>query len=355
MKIAIWLLTGGVVNRGAEHSMLMLAEDWVKLGHQVTVFQTGPKPKEANYQVVTIKLPFKVNADKPKALIGKILARLYLDRRGLASLIFSLKTYSLFADKFDVLIPTDGFWQVMLAKIGAGKAKVVCVGLAGIGWTDADTLRLKPDHFVALSTAAKDWVKEISPQVPVSVIPLQVDAATYSQLKPNTKVKLKNPIILTVAALSRYKRVDRVIEAVKRLNEGSLLIVGRGEEAKNLKALAQSLLPDKHQFLSVTFEELPAVYAAADVFTLASQPNEAFGQVIIEAMAAGLPIVTTNDPIRREILGDKGIYIDPQKTTEFASGLASALRMRRPVSYDLERFDRTRIAQKYEQLFGVMR
>jgi glycosyltransferase involved in cell wall biosynthesis len=349
MKIAIQLLSGGIVNRGAEHSMLMLAEDLVSLGHQVTVFQAGPEGKKAAYKTVSVKLPLTPTSYRPKTIIGKVLERLYLDKRSLLSLLFSLRVKK-HLKSFDIIIPTDGYWSVKIAKQAkALHAKIVCVGLAGLGWTDADTIKLHPDHFVALSNTAKEWAKTIDAAVSTSVIPLQVDCDTF-QNSPKLPISLTAPIVLTVAALTKYKRVDAVIKAVAAIPNVILLIIGQGEEQEYITALCEAALPKRYLIKTVSFEELPAIYKSADVFTLLSDQQEAFGQVLVEAMAAQLPIVTTDSPIRREIVGNKGIFVNPQDGAQVAQAIIKALTIK-SINYDIKRFDRRVIAKQYETLF----
>ncbi len=348
MKIAITLLSGGIINRGAEHSMLMLAEDLVDLGHQVTVFQAGPKNPKASYNTIVVPLPSVPTSKKPTSFFGKILERLYLNHRGILTLLFSFKIKSQLRS-FDAIIPTDGFWSVLCAQWGRKKgAKIICVGLAGMGWTDQDTLRLKPDIFVALSTVAQRWAKNINPHVRVVMIPLQVDIGLFLHAPPLLP-RRSNPIILTVAALTKYKRVDVLVKAVAKIPHCMLLIVGQGEEYERIHALCEKLLPKRYLIKQVDFDVLPSIYRTAGVFALLSEPQEAFGQVLVEAMAAEMPIVTTDDPIRREIVGDPGIYVDPTDQASIITGLTQALEKKYEV-YDVKRFNKQTVAKQYEQL-----
>lgn len=352
MNIAISLLSGGLVNRGAEHSMLMLAEDLVSLGHQVTVFQAGPKNPKASYNTISISLPSIPTSHKPTTFFGKVFERLYLNHRGILTLIFSLRIKSKL-HPFDVIIPTDGFWSVLCARWGRKKsAKIICVGLAGMGWTDRDTLQMSPDIFVALSTTASIWAKKINPHVYVTTIPLQVDQQRFRTSQP-LALPFTQPIVLTVAALTKYKRVDAVIRAVAKVPHCVLLVLGQGEEQNHLQQLANKLLPNRHLIKTVNFDSLPQVYKTATAFVLVSEPQEAFGQVLVEAMAAGLPIVTTNDPIRKEIVGEQGIFVDSGDEASLVTGIKIAL-SRKKIAYNTHRFDRIEIAKQYETLFHTI-
>jgi glycosyltransferase involved in cell wall biosynthesis len=98
---------------------------------------------------------------------------------------------------------------------------------------------------------------------------------------------------------------------------------------------------------------MPEVYRSADVFTLPSASSEAFGNVLVEAMATNLPVVATNDPIRHEIVGEAGILIDPENTEEYAAALQKALEINwgEKSRKQAEKFSWDKIALKYEELF----
>ncbi len=88
-----------------------------------------------------------------------------------------------------------------------------------------------------------------------------------------------------------------------------VLVVGSGPEAKRLRRHAAELgIGDRVQFrAAVPYDEMPEVYAAASCLALASLPRagweEQFGMVLVEAMAAGLPVVTTTSGAIPEVVG----------------------------------------------------
>jgi glycosyltransferase involved in cell wall biosynthesis len=75
---------------------------------------------------------------------------------------------------------------------------------------------------------------------------------------------------------------------------------------------------------NVNNADMPGYYAACDVFSLPSL-NEAFGIVYIEAMACNKPVVATDDPSRREIIGQAGLLCDVTNANEYAQTLQQAL------------------------------
>jgi rhamnosyl/mannosyltransferase len=117
------------------------------------------------------------------------------------------------------------------------------------------------------------------------------------------------PIALCVGRLVYYKGVDVLIKAMK-MCPGTLLVIGTGPMEHKLRQLAEQLgIGSRVKFMGrVSSEELVDFYRAADLFVLPStQPTEAFGLVQIEAMACGLPVVSTDLPTGVPWVNQNGI------------------------------------------------
>lgn len=131
------------------------------------------------------------------------------------------------------------------------------------------------------------------------VIPLGIDPNPFQQGAPERIAELRGrygqPLLLFVGRLRYYKGLQFLIEAMARV-EARLLVVGTGPMEATWRTQAHNLgLHDRVIFLGeVADADLPAYYRACDVFVLpASHRSEAFGTVQLEAMAAGLPVVST--------------------------------------------------------------
>ncbi len=108
---------------------------------------------------------------------------------------------------------------------------------------------------------------------------------------------LPHPRILFTGRLTYYKGLRFLLEAVARLPECSLVIIGDGSERDAVEKLSKSLnITSRVKILPPLEENLyPAIFTTGDVFVLPSTfRTEAFGLVGIEAMMSGLPIVTTD-------------------------------------------------------------
>jgi glycosyltransferase involved in cell wall biosynthesis len=136
---------------------------------------------------------------------------------------------------------------------------------------------------------------------------------------------LDRPIVLMVSALSPSKRVEIGIEAVSRLPDAHLVVAGDGPLRQTVDDLAAHRLPGRFTRLSLSPEQMPALYRSANVFLHLSK-EEAFGNVFVEAMACGLPIVAHDTPRLHWIVGDNEYLVDTGDPTNVAQGLELARR-----------------------------
>lgn len=108
----------------------------------------------------------------------------------------------------------------------------------------------------------------------------------------------ERPLILTVAGLIPRKGINHVLEALARLKSAhdfSFVVCGEGPERERLETLSKQLgLEERTKFVGKVERRLiPDFFAACDVFVLASLV-EAAGNVLLEAMASGCPVICTD-------------------------------------------------------------
>ena len=104
------------------------------------------------------------------------------------------------------------------------------------------------------------------------------------------------PLALFVGRLRYYKGVDVLVQALARTPEVRGVIVGAGPMEAQIRGLVRQLgLAERVHFAGhVADEDLPAFYQAGDLFVLPSvHRSESLGIVLLEAMASGLPVVST--------------------------------------------------------------
>jgi glycosyltransferase involved in cell wall biosynthesis len=110
--------------------------------------------------------------------------------------------------------------------------------------------------------------------------------------------------LLAVGRLSYFKGFDVLLRALAQIPEASLVLIGGGECADSLRALAAQLRIQARVHFTGRLDmdaagqtQLESAYANADVFCLPSTERaESFGLVLLEAMRAGLPVVASDIP-----------------------------------------------------------
>ncbi len=219
-------------------------------------------------------------------------------------------------------------------------------------------LKFRPDELVVFSRETARLVQEHRPDQSVSVIENGVNLDRFSPAGPRREHGLNGPVALCVASLSRcdHKRVELTLEAIARVPELSLLICGDGVDREYYQALGEKLLgAERFAICTVSFDDMPQVYRSADLFTLASV-DEPFGLSYLEAMATGLPVVTTDDAMRRHIVADAGQVCDVTNPADYAQALQSVLRHKQSHGGEqasrrnATRFSWTTLMPAYEQL-----
>ncbi len=132
-----------------------------------------------------------------------------------------------------------------------------------------------------------------------TVVPLAIDPSPFVEVPSGRideiRARFGAPLLLFVGRLRYYKGLEYLFQAMRQI-EATLLVVGSGPMQAEWRRLAQrSAASERIHFVGeVPDEELPAYYAAADVFVLpSSHRSEAYGLVQLEAMAAGTPVVST--------------------------------------------------------------
>lgn len=161
--------------------------------------------------------------------------------------------------------------------------------------------------------------------------------------------------VLMVSALIESKRVDVAIDAVSRVPDVHLVVAGDGPMRSAVLAKAEQLLPGRFTCLTLPATRMPDLYRAAHVF-LHMSFHESFGNVFLEAMASGLPIVGHDTPRLRWILGDNGDLVDTANLDAVAAAISRSLK-EGPEQRDARHeaslaYDWSRIASQYEQFFA---
>jgi len=214
------------------------------------------------------------------------------------------------------------------------------------------------DFCIAASSAVKEYFQDMGVKN-IVVIPNGINLRRFEKLnrqEARNKLGLNNEFaIITVARLERRKGLEFLIRALPELRFPFIcLLVGDGEERGNLENLSENLgVSDKVKFLGqIDSKEIPGYLAAADCFVLPSL-EEGFGIVVLEAQAAGLPVIGTNIGGIKDIIkdGKTGLLVEPADPKELADAIARVYSGQKFTKPDLEKYDWNKIADQVKEVY----
>ena len=173
-----------------------------------------------------------------------------------------------------------------------------------------------------------------APPSRVCVLPNPVDvaavaAAADAPMDAAVEATWRPPVIVAAGRLAEVKNYPLLVDALAIVREripASLWILGEGDAEAALRASVRARGLDEVVHLC-GFERNPWKFIArADVFALTSR-YEGFGNVLIEAMACGVPVVATASPGTRDIVSDgvDGCLVDRHEPTSVAAALTRLL------------------------------
>jgi glycosyltransferase involved in cell wall biosynthesis len=152
--------------------------------------------------------------------------------------------------------------------------------------------------------------------------------------KANGEFTSKNPFrLLYVSILEPYKHQDVVVDSIGALlKKGApvaLDLVGPGsqQDQRDLRERIRRWDPSESAIKyhgSMPYDELEAVYGKADAFIFASS-CETFGIILLEAMAAGLPVICSHRSAMPEVAGSAAVYFDPLNAGSLIVAIRSLL------------------------------
>jgi len=193
-------------------------------------------------------------------------------------------------------------------------------------------LKNRFDGYLAVSNFTKKKLVDMIGITPGSIEVLYngIDPEVF---RPTSAEKFSEPTVLTVCRLVKYKRVEDLVRAVGILKteypDIRLKIVGEGPMKIPLEELVHAMHLEGHvEFLGKIPDthEMAEILRRSHVFALPSVA-EGFGMVIVEAMASGVPFVSSRlDPLR-EVTDDGkgGLFFDPTDHEDLADKIRSLL------------------------------
>lgn len=200
----------------------------------------------------------------------------------------------------------------------------------------------KADKVIAISESTKrDIIEKCGIDGgKITVTPLGYDKALYKTYPDDDlihtvkeKYGIKGNFIINTSSLLWYrKNLPKLIRAFyicksKGLINHKLVITGkRGEAYDEIVSLTKSLNLEKDVILTgyISTEDMPILLSGADALAFPSL-HEGFGLPILEAMACGCPVITSNCSAMPEVVGDAGILVNPYNEDEIAHAIERVL------------------------------
>jgi len=228
-------------------------------------------------------------------------------------------------------------------------------------WRNADAL-------VACSQGLKERALSFLPSVSIDVIPNGVELQQFhpaenSERWHEASLHSEPLKLLTVGRLSVTKRIGMLIETVEILHRAGcnvrLTVVGGGSAEPRLKRLVQE--KGLGNIIKMTGRidsgNMPQLYRQNHVFVSASM-QEGMSNAMLEAIASGLPIVTTRCEGVEELIADNGIVVQSARAQEVASAIKrladqpdQCKRMARSAKERAEKFGWDKAASGYIELY----
>jgi phosphatidylinositol alpha-mannosyltransferase len=330
MKIALvspydWAVMGGV-NNHIHH----LAEQFVGRGHQVHIIAAGSKPAKSDIcPVTTIGRPI------PLRVSGSV-ARITLSLRSAGRVRDLLE-----AENFDIVhvhepfmpqLPIQFLRYSTAINVGTWHAARESNFVYVYGRRLIKRWATKLDGKIAVSMAAVKHIEKYFPGY-YNVIPNGVDVEHFErEYAPLPEFDDGKRNVLFVGRPEKRKGLKYLIRAFvgvqREIPDSRLIVVGAGKFGRYERAVRNARLQNVRFRSNVPFAELPRYHHTSHVFCAPNTGFESQGIVLLEAMAAGMPIVASNiDGFAGVVThGVEGLLVRPEDPQALADALVELLR-----------------------------
>jgi phosphatidyl-myo-inositol alpha-mannosyltransferase len=330
MKIALvspydWTVHGGV-NNHISH----LAEKFVELGHEPHVISPGTKPVPSDsFPITTIGRPIPLRVSGSVARITLSLRTAGKVRRLLEETDFDIVHVH---EPFMPQLPIQFLRYSTTVNVGTWHAARESNFVYVYGRRLIKRWQRKLDGKIAVSTAAVKHVEQYFPGY-YNIIPNGVDIEHFERaVEPLPELMDGKLNVLFVGRPEKRKGLKYLIRAFvgvqRAIPDSRLIVVGAGEFGRYQSAVRKAKLHDVVFRSHVPFDELPRYHHSAQVFCAPNTGFESQGIVLLEAMAARMPIVASNiDGFAGVVThGVEGLLIRPEDAQALADGLVELLK-----------------------------
>jgi phosphatidylinositol alpha-mannosyltransferase len=196
-----------------------------------------------------------------------------------------------------------------------------------VGGRFAERLARKLHGRIAVSSAARHFISRYFPG-DYQIIPNGVDLDRFTDAEPFEKWRDGTINILFVGRFEERKGLIHLLQAYHRLRkrhvDARLLIVGSGPKAREYRRYVGLRQIRDVEFLGRVSDAVKArLFASADIFCAPATGQESFGIVLLEAMAAGVPIVASDIHGYKQVVqrGVQGLLAEPRNHRALAAAL----------------------------------
>lgn len=338
------------VERGAEVALLSVADQLARRGHAVTVFGMGEPRDGVAYRFRHVPAIARERFERAP-FFPPLRSEVHWEDMTFAAAL--LGTYS--PSEFDAVVTCSfPFTHMALRRpvFGAFKPRQIFVTQNGDWPARANRSEYRFFHCDGLVCINPDYFADNRDRWPCALIPNGADLARFTPGQGDRArfgLPHDRPVVLMASALIESKRVLDGIRAVARQEHAHLVVAGDGPLRNEAEALAQQVLPGRYSRLSLSPADMPDLYRSADVLLHMSM-TEPFGNVFVEAMGCGLPVVGHDNPRLRWIVGEGVFACDTEQPDQLDRSLAGAIN--RGVGFvpgEIKRFSWSAIAQQYEE------
>lgn len=259
-----------------------------------------------------------------------------LHRKGDYGFDVLIKLWRFFREERPDIVHTHLFGADIWGKLAALLARVkVIISTEHNTWYDESWFRHKlkwvvaqfSDKIIAISQAVAEYTHRIEGVSPQKLVVIKNGIALDQFLSVDCHQRSEGqPVkLISIGRLEEQKGFDVLLDALAQIREKNweLTIVGGGSLLSDLEDRVRLLgLEKKVQFFGTT-EEVPTLLSESDVFVLASR-WEGLGLVVMEAMAAGVPIVATQVGGIPELIQDgiTGYTVDSESPDALAAAIS---------------------------------
>lgn len=311
-------------DRGAEVALLAVARELARGGDEVTVMGSGPARAGEPYCYVRVAAVDRTRFERWPRLPALRSETAWEDATFAANLLTRYRP-----GEYDAVVTCNFPFTHWALRRPAGDAAPLQIFVTQNGDWPARSDRAEFRFFRCdgLVCTNPDYESANRERWPTALIPNGLALGRYAGIRPDRAglgVPTGVPVVLMVSALIDTKRVADGVRAVAGLADAHLVVAGDGPLRAEVDALAARLLPGRFTRLTLAAPAMPRLYASADAF-LHMSLLESFGNVFVEAMASGLPIVGHDTPRLRWIVGERDTLCDTQDVAAVTGALARAL------------------------------